>query len=120
MVEDKISPHFRRSEFACRCGCGFDSVVPALVFLLEAIREHFDEALTINSACRCRSHNREVGGASGSRHLAGEAADIVVRGVEPGVVADYCEELLDGRGGLGRYETFTHVDVRGYRARWRG
>jgi uncharacterized protein YcbK (DUF882 family) len=59
-----------------------------------------------------------VGGARGSQHLYGRAADIVVKGVKPSVVADYCEAI--GMGGIGRYTTFTHIDVRDKKARWQG
>jgi len=98
-------------------------VDPALIYVLECIREHFDKPVTVNCACRCESHNKAVGGAVSSQHLPdniGEsrAADIKVKGVSPKDVADYAEELLRESGGVGRYGTFTHVDVRGYKARW--
>ena len=118
MSDEKVSHHFSRSEFACRCGCGFDDFHPALLYLLEAVREHFGKPVVINSACRCPAHNRAVGGAENSRHLHGEAADITVSKISPALVADYCEVLVGERGGLGRYSSFTHVDVRGYRTRW--
>lgn len=31
---------------------------------------------------------------------------------------DLAEDILDGKGGLGRYATFTHIDVRKGKARW--
>jgi uncharacterized protein YcbK (DUF882 family) len=44
------------------------------------------------------------------------AADIQVS-VAPAAVANAAETIF-GDGGLGRYSSFTHVDVRGYHARW--
>ena len=52
--------------------------------------------------------------------VTGKAADIVVKGVPAADVADYCESLIRDRGGVGRYPGFTHIDVRGSLARWRG
>lgn len=114
-MTDTLSKHFRRSEFACQCKCGFDTADAMLVEALEAIREHFKEAVVITSACRCPEHNAKVGGAqkssksAGSQHLYGRAADIVVHLTSPATVADYAEKL-----GLstGRYSTFTHIDTR--------
>ena len=113
-----VSPHFKKSEFACRCGCGFYAPVPALIYLLEAVRERFGKPVIVRSACRCEKHNKAVGGKANSRHLFGDAADIEVEGVHPAEVADYCESLVRERGGVGRYAGFTHVDTRGTRARW--
>lgn len=112
------SPYFLREEFACSCGCGFDTIDYELVKVLEAIRGHFDRPMKVTSACRCESHNRVVGGKSGSFHLKGRAADVQVEGIPPNVVAELADDL--GVGGLGRYETFTHIDTRHGNARWSG
>jgi uncharacterized protein YcbK (DUF882 family) len=53
-------------------------------------------------------------------HLYGMAADIKLSGVSPKKVAEYAEKLLPGRGGIGIYDTFTHIDVRATKARWKG
>jgi uncharacterized protein YcbK (DUF882 family) len=113
------SSYFKRKEFACKCGCGFATVDVELLDVLENVREHFGSPVTINSACRCDAHNKAVGGADGSKHKLGIAADIVVKGFEPKEVADYVQNVLGDSCGLGRYKTFTHVDVRsGGAARW--
>lgn len=117
-----LSEHFSRSEFACHCGCGFGlgngDVSAELVRILELTRARFDTPLTVLSGCRCRNHNRRVGGATSSQHLHGRAADIRVQGVAPKVVADWlCERYPDGFG-IGRYPTWTHIDVRPRKTRW--
>ncbi len=115
----RLSQHFHRREFACRCGCGFDTADYLLILVLEAIRAHFGRPVRIHCGCRCPSHNAEVGGAPSSQHLYGKAADIAVAGIPPSRVADYIDQTWPNLGGLGRYPTFTHIDVRGHRARWR-
>jgi uncharacterized protein YcbK (DUF882 family) len=114
-----ISENFDRSEFACKCGCGFDTVDAELIKVLEDIRGAFGVPIKINSGCRCETHNKEIGGSVHSQHKKGRAADIVVEGINAGAV----QGLVDGRwpslGGMGRYGVFTHVDTRsGPIARW--
>ena len=114
----RLSEHFDRREFACRCGCGFDTVDVALLELLERVRGHFGQPVRVLSGCRCEAHNRAIGGARHSRHLWGQAADIDVLGVHPDDVADWLEGEMAGYGGLGRYDSWTHMDVRSTLARW--
>jgi uncharacterized protein YcbK (DUF882 family) len=114
------SKYFKRREFACACGCGMDTVDYELVVALDAIRDHFDRPVLVtpHGGCRCESFNRVVGGAAGSQHLRGRAADIIVMGTPPSIVADLAEQML--LGGVGRYDTFTHVDTRHGVVRWKG
>lgn len=115
--------YFSRKEFRCKCGkCGGYPVEPSwdLVEVLEKIRTHFGVPVTVNSGVRCETHNKNVGGASKSQHLYGTAADIAVKGVAPTKVAEYAETLLPNTGGIGRYNTFTHIDVRSVKSRWNG
>lgn len=119
-MSDQLSRHFRRHEFACSCGCGFDSIDTQTLEILEAVRRHFGMPVTVTSAARCRQHNADVGGASNSQHLYGRAADIQVAGTEPGVVHDWIATHYPAAS-LGRYRTFCHVDTRSDGpARWRG
>lgn len=113
-----LSEHFSNYEFTCPDNCGFDAVAPELVARLEVIRKHFNAPVRINSGCRCAAHNKRVGGAPGSQHIKGTAADIMVSGVLPNVVADFIAKTWPRDGGMGRYNTFTHIDVRPTLARW--
>lgn len=113
-----ISEHFTRSEFECRCGCGFATADVKLVEILEWLRNHFDAPIKINSACRCKIYNKSVGGAPNSKHLEGLAADISVFGVDPEKVQDKFNEKYKDKYGLGRYSNFTHIDSRSKKARW--
>jgi uncharacterized protein YcbK (DUF882 family) len=47
-----------------------------LLNMLETLRALWGKPLVITSGYRCRAHNEAVGGASGSEHLRGRAADI--------------------------------------------
>ena len=121
----KLSAHFNSSEFDCHgSGCCSSTLInPDLVKYLQKIREHFNAPITITSAYRCVTHNRRIGGATGSRHTKGDAADIVVKGVSPRTVAQYAESI--GIKGIGLYETsadgfFTHIDTRPTKSFWYG
>lgn len=114
----RLGPHFVLNEFASGDGADIVLVHPCLVGLLEVIRAHFDKPVIINSGYRTPAHNQNVGGSSGSKHMLGLAADIRLPGISPEEVARYADNELKA-GGVGRYSSFTHVDVANYR-RWSG
>ena len=117
----QITEHFRVYEFACSDGSDVVFVSQALVEILENIRVHFGAAVTVTSGYRTVSYNATVENSSKtSQHCNGLAADIKVAGVSPAAVADYAEQLLGSHGGVGRYGTFTHIDVRADKSRWKG
>ena len=121
----KLSENFVSTEFDCHGkGCCSETTVnPKLVEYIQKIRDHFGKSITVTSGYRCATHNKNVGGATGSRHSKGDAADIVVSGVAPAEVAKYAESI--GIKGIGLYETnadghFTHIDVRDVKSFWYG
>ena len=116
----KLSNNFRVREFACSDGSDPIFIDTDLVDVLQKIRNHFGKAVTITSAYRTPPRNKAVGGTNYSQHLYGRAADIKVAGIAPKSVAAYAEKLLPGKGGIGIYSTFCHVDVRAAKARWKG
>jgi len=120
--EGMLSGNFSADEFRCKC-CGQlrpSGVMPPreLLDILEDTRAHFGAPVSISSGYRCSRHNARVGGAKASRHMEGDAADIQVKGVSASKVYAYIAKRVGDRGGVGRYNSFTHVDVRGYKARW--
>lgn len=130
-MNDGYPMNFRPAEFLCKCkgqyckGSPKDvSATRHLAWVLQQIRDLANRPMTINSAYRCEKWNKKVGGKPDSEHLKGRAADVVCDGVYPGDLADMIQDLIDARripnGGLGRYETFTHYDIRETPARWRG
>ena len=114
-----VSEHFSRHEFACKCGCGFDAVDVELLAILESARKFFgDHQVIITSGNRCEAWNSQTpGAASDSKHTKGIAADFRVGVFHADKVADYLEKYHPNCG-IGRYKGRTHVDVRGYAARW--
>ncbi|MFQ4139582.1 D-Ala-D-Ala carboxypeptidase family metallohydrolase [Nodosilinea sp. PGN35] len=87
--------------------------------VMEEIRKMYgDKPLQINSWYRDPATNAAVGGASMSRHLSGDAVDFVVPGVRCFDVYARLNGWWGSRGGLASSSVFTHIDVRGYRARW--
>ena len=116
----ELSQNFRVKEFACTDGSDPVFVAVELVEVLQKIRSHFGKAVKITSAYRTPTKNKAVGGETYSQHLYGMAADIKVSGVSPKKVAEYAEKLMPKSGGIGIYSTFTHIDVRANKSRWKG
>lgn len=117
-----VSPHFKVKEFHSRKDpCDTVIIDPRLIDLLENIRRLAGKPVHINSGYRSRAYNRTIKNASPkSQHCEGKAADIRIEGVSPEKVAQYAECFLGESGGIGIYHTFTHVDVRNGKSRWKG
>ena len=120
----QLSPHFQLREFRCRgttCGCtGAVKVDETLVALLEAIREHVGQALTVNCGFRCRDHNADVGGFPDSNHMKGTAADVTSAKLRfniewlAGEIGEFIRDFAGPGNGNVIYYTargFIHVDV---------
>ena len=116
----KVAPNFKVSEFRCKDNSDVIFIAPALVDILQKIRDHYGKAVNINSAYRTPTYNKKVGGATYSQHLYGTAADIRINGVKPKDLAAYIETLMPNYGGIGIYPTFVHVDIRKVKSRWNG
>lgn len=109
-----LSAHFSSDEFVDR-RTGHRMGPPAqLVQVLEKIRALRPGPLRVVSGHRCCSSNVTVRGASQSRHIAGDAADI------PAGRATPAEAVACGATGVGvRSGWAVHVDVRpGPVVRW--
>ena len=92
---------------SCQCGCGFNSVIPQ-VFELVQFLDGF--GYKISSVCRCKKHNKEVGGSPRSQHLLGRALDVHVS-------QDKIEEMIKMVSFLGaqkiiKYSWGIHIDFR--------
>ncbi|HHV41964.1 MAG TPA: DUF882 domain-containing protein [Clostridiaceae bacterium] len=112
-----LAPNFKLREFECK-HCGTVKIDPELVRRLQVMRDEIGKPIIINSGYRCPEHNRAVGGAAGSQHLYGTAADIVCPGASIQQVRQAAEKHFKN-GGIGRYNTYTHVDT-GPKRRWTG
>jgi uncharacterized protein YcbK (DUF882 family) len=114
-----LSKNFSRSEFACNCGCGGDTVDAELLAILQSLRDSYGQPIKIHSGFRCLKHNVRVGGSSGSQHMRGRAADISIAGISPRAIYQLIAQRHPGKLGLGLYNTFVHVDTRSGKP-WRG
>lgn len=131
----KLSKNFSLSEFESKDGQPMPPEIFKNVALLarnlQILRDFIGQPIKINSGYRSPAHNKKIGGAhkivngqriETSQHVKGKAADIVVKGHKPELVAEIVMELIkNGRmtqGGVGVYNSFLHYDIRGTAARW--
>jgi uncharacterized protein YcbK (DUF882 family) len=130
----RLSPHFVVEEFDCRDGTRvspreYDGLEYLCRTYLEPLRKRYG-VVHVHSGFRTASYNRSVGGATQSFHIYtihdgnDQAADISCAHGSP---TDWHRTLnwirsekRGGKGGLGLYPTFVHVDIRDYKADWRG
>jgi len=121
----KLTNNFSLSEFECKCGCKMPEFVKEnvkeLAENLQVLRDVVGR-IDLTNAYRCKEHNADVGGATNSQHIKGKAADIKSNTLSPSEIASITDDLMKSEkfklGGIGIYNTFTHVDIRGYKARW--
>lgn len=115
-ADKRVAEHFVLGAFQCTDGTDILLLHPRLVALCQAIRDRVGGPVYVNSGFRTHAFNRQIGGAPGSKHLIGGAGDLWSDVVTPEEIARIAERL--GAGGIGRYDTFTHVDVIGRWRRW--
>lgn len=117
-----VSPHFKVREFHSKADPSDTVMIDnRLLDLLENIRRFTGKPVHVNSGYRSKQYNATIKNASPkSQHCEGKAADIWIEGITPQKVADIAECFLGASGGIGIYRTFTHVDVRTGKSRWKG
>lgn len=134
MTRHRLSKNFVVEEFDCHDGTkvpkrDYDGLEYLCKTFLEPLRKDFG-SVHINSGFRTKSYNARIGGASQSYHVYtihdgnDQAADITCKKGRP---SDWHAKLnrirsarRGGKGGLGLYSSFVHVDIRDYKADWRG
>jgi len=80
-MTQQLSKNLKRSEVACRCGCGFDNLTQQTIDTFQTIRDFIGRPIAIISGCRCARHNSTVGGAASSAHITGQALDLSISGM---------------------------------------
>ena len=116
----ELTEYFSLREFECPC-CRRVMLSPDLLARLNHLRMVINRPVYINSGYRCPEENHKVGGAPGSYHLLGMAADIHVKDYLLSDLLIYAQEI--GFNGIGFYEKkdFLHLDVRpGPKHTWKG
>jgi uncharacterized protein YcbK (DUF882 family) len=119
MNKIKVSENFSLHEFQCKDGSQLVKVDERLVEKLQKLRDMVGKPIIIQSGYRTPEYNKKVGGAADSQHVKGTAADISIKGMNVEDLAMLAEKV--GFDGIGIYtkQGFVHVDVRGYKSRWR-
>ena len=116
ITEPRQIGYFDTREFASP-DTGEVKVSTDLITRLNQLREDLGVPIHVTSGYRTPEYNEQIGGADQSRHITGEAADIVAEGISPEELADAAEEYFPG---IGIYEDgHVHVDV-GPEREWRG
>lgn len=121
-----ITDNFKYSEFRCVDDTDVPiELIPNITIValqLEVVRAYFNAPIMILSAYRTERHNKFVHGAKNSYHLTAKAVDFIVKGYRPKQVQEVLQSLMHNnkimQGGLGKYHTFTHYDIRGHFATW--
>ena len=97
------------------------NIVPTIK-IVDQLRDFFGRPITLLSSYRSPAYNAAIGDAAPkSYHMRFQALDIAVAGKTPRQVFNQLMTWRDAgkfKGGLGLYNTFVHVDTRGYNATW--
>lgn len=98
----------------------WDNVKP-LVAAMDAIRVALGSPVRITNCFRAEAYNSCIGGVSRSQHKQFRAADFVSSSGNSQDWADAARRVRDNggfAGGIGIYNGFVHIDVRGSNADW--
>jgi uncharacterized protein YcbK (DUF882 family) len=106
---------FKEQELCCKC-CGQlppfarENIEALVCEVLDPAREKLGSPIVVNSGYRCPKHNKEVGGATNSQHLLGQAADIRFQ-VSGFKIQDLAKAIVENGkyDQLILYPTFVHV-----------
>jgi hypothetical protein len=121
----RLSPHFTVKELVSSGGKASPvaRISPALVRVLEAIRERAGKTVQITSGYRSWARNKEVYAKrkqkpTDSRHCSGQAADINLGGMNGTELAKLAIDAAGADLALGIGADYIHVDVRGKWVLW--
>lgn len=103
------------NEFACPC-CRIAGCKTSAIMALRELEAEWGEKLKITSSFRCDTHNKKIGGAPKSRHLAGDAFDILMPKSQQ--VKFVLLAQKHGFRGIGIGKTFVHIDMREKATAW--
>lgn len=124
-----IRKNFMVAEFACSDGSGIIIMNSDTLDSCQMIKDYMCDKygrnvpIVINSANRTAQYNKEIGGAEKSYHVSGDAVDLKVPHgfTQKQFLADIYQALGDRVNTMGigeNYNTFVHIDHRGYWSRW--
>ena len=122
--------YFTRTECRCKCGGKYCNGYPVemsetTMKMADEIRRRAGVPLNNNSALRCQRWNAEQRGVANSNHMTGHAIDLAPIGGNISaaklqeIAEEVQQEMIPGRGGLGKYRWGVHIDDGKY-SRWSG
>jgi len=121
-----LTTNISRSEGACNCGCGFNTMDYETIIVVQDACDYFSAKLSnkchldINSWCRCLAWNDHEGGSDFSQHIYATACDHSIRDISIYELSEYYLKKYPGKFGIGIYHNFVHLDTRTEGcARWR-
>jgi len=130
----QITKNIWTHELTCKCGNCDVTILPdeTVIQLVQDACDHLARIngvdkviLEITSAARCYVYNREIGSNDNSQHPRARAIDHKIffpsgKQIPPSEVYDYYArfEMYEIFLGIGKYNTFTHLDTRPVNARW--
>ena len=117
----KLIKYFEAKEFDSpdEVESGGEKMDEKLIKAIDYVRQQIEQPLYINSGYRTERHNAEVGGVPNSQHRLGKACDVRIHSQEMGDSIEYWFKDFVGEDcGIGRYDTFIHIDTRDKKARW--
>ena len=109
LPKGKLTEHFSKKEFDCKCGCETGPINMILVEKLEQSRIDYARPMRINSGIRCLDHNRSIGSRDTSSHIKCLAADVGCVNMDDrhkmlSIFLKYFQRV-------GVHKEFIHVDV---------
>lgn len=106
----QVAPNFVISEFMSSWKGRYGVFQSHAVEHVQNLRDATGGAITVNSGYRSPAYNESVGGVTYSRHMYGDAADMVPSAVSLDTLAAWCYH--EGAGYVGMYTSFVHCDWR--------
>ena len=123
MERTAIEPETNENEFLCQCygtycaGLPEKGIDPALLELVENIRQETDAKIYVITGYRCEEYSSSLGLDTGSEHTSGTAADLWTKDISLDELYQICDRL-NQNGGVGQYPGYIHIDTRGAYVRW--
>jgi len=74
----QLSKDFVRAQFACKCGCGFDTVDYNLIVVLQTLVDRSGRKIDVVAGCRCPRESKKYNGSPGNAHEKGRGAIISI------------------------------------------
>ena len=101
--------YFDKDEFACKCGCGSNSISSDLIEALDEARGIAEVPFKITSGYRCEKHPESLSNPTSS-HIKGLAADIAIS--DSGRRSQILRAVIAaGFHRIGISNGFIHVDI---------